>query len=91
MKIKLYNGLELNPIMVTGAHKFTQGANRDCLTFVFPETSLDELDSWFTEANCEVITIYKNDYDEDGNAIEVENLHSGYVIKNELTKKDVVI
>ena len=91
MKIKLYNGLELNPIMVTGASKFTQGANRDCLTFVFPETSLDELDSLFTEVNCEVITIYTIEKDEDGNEFMVENLHFGYVIKNELVKKDVVI
>lgn len=91
MKIKLYNGIELNPIMVTGAHKFYQGANRDCLTFVFPEMSLDELDENFSEANCEVITIYTEENTEDGDKIEIENLHFGYVIKNEIVKKDVVI
>ena len=91
MKIKLYNGLELNPIMVTGAHKFIQDANRDCLTFIFPETSLDELDKYFTESNCESIIIYSNDTDEKGNSIEIENVHSGYVIRDELTKKDVII
>lgn len=82
MKIILTNGTELTPIMVTGQSTYAHGAERDSLTFVFSETSLDELDSIFTETSCESIDII----DDDGN----EFIHSGYVIRTELTKKRVV-
>lgn len=83
MKVILTNGIEVTPIMVTGASKYVQGATRDCLTFVFAETSLDELDALFTEVNCETLILIGDD--------ESENIHSGYVIKTEILKKNVVI
>lgn len=83
MKAILNNTIELNPIMVTGARKFIAGANRDCLTFVFQETSMDELDEYFTEANCERITLVEDD--------GTEYVHTGYVVRSEITKKDVVV
>lgn len=62
MKIILTNGQELNPLMVTGGSRYVNGANRDCLNFVFPENaSMDELDSIFTEANCETIKLVGDD------------------------------
>lgn len=80
MKIILSNGMELNPIMVTGEHNYVHGANRDVLTFVFDNTlSMDELDSLFTEVNCESITIVGDD--------DSESIFNGYVIRTELTKK----
>ena len=81
MKIILTNGLELNPIMVTGAKKFVQNANRDTLTFVFGDTSLDEIDSVFTAENCERIIIVG-----DNNS---EAIHNGYVVRAELKKEKV--
>lgn len=83
MKIILTNGTELTPIMVTGAKKYVQGANRDALTFVFADTSLDEVDSIFTEANCENINIVGDD--------NSEAIHSGYTVRTELIKKLVEI
>lgn len=82
MKIILNDGTELTAIIVTGGQKYTQGANRDALTFVFSETSLDEIDAVFTEANCESVTLIGDD--------ESENIHKGYVIRTELTKKSVI-
>ena len=82
MKIILTNGTELNPIMVTGASKFVQGANRDTLTFVFNDSiSMDELDKIFTSSNCESINIIGDD--------ESEAIYSGYTIRAELNKKQV--
>lgn len=81
MKIILIDKTELNPIIVTGAPQYVQGANRDALTFVFPETSLDELDAAFTESNCESITIIGDD--------ESEAIHTGYTIRTELSKAQV--
>lgn len=79
MKIILTNGTELQPLMVTGAKRTVQGATRDCLSFVFDNTvSLDEMDSIFTEANCESINIIGDD--------ESEAIHTGYTIRAELKK-----
>lgn len=82
MKVIFTNGTELYPITVTGAPKYVQGANRDCLTFVFADTTLDDLDAVFTESNCESITLIGDDGS--------ENIHNGYVIRVELSKKIVV-
>ena len=57
MKIRLANGHELNPIMVTGEKRTVKGARRDCLTFVFGDTGLDDIDETFNEVNCEKITV----------------------------------
>lgn len=62
MKIILTNGQELQCIQVQGEHRYINGANRDCLKFIFPENaSMDELDSIFTEANCETIKLVGDD------------------------------
>lgn len=83
MIIKLTNGTELNPILVTGGHKYMQGASRDTLSFVFPvDASMDELDALFTAENCEAITIV------DG---ENEYIHHGYTIRAELKREPVVV
>ena len=83
MKVILNDGTIVTAIIVTGGQKYYQGANRDALTFVLPETSLDEVDAVFTEENCESITLVSDD--------ESENLHKGYVIRTELVKKPVVV
>lgn len=83
MKIILNDGTELTAIIVTGAPKYVQGANRDALTFVFADTTLDYLDTVFTESNCESITLIGDDGS--------ENIHNGYVIRVELSKKIEVI
>ena len=80
MKIILNNNKILNPIMVTGEHQYIQGVNRDVLTFVFDNTvSMDELDSVFSESNCESIVIVGDD--------NSESIFNGYVIRTELIKK----
>ena len=84
MKIILANGTEVNPIMVTGAKKNVQGANRDALTFVFSEEQgMDTLDAVFTETSCETITIVGNDGS--------EAIHTGYTIRATLEKKQVEV
>jgi hypothetical protein len=83
MKIILANGVELTPIMVTGAPKYVQGATRDTLDFVFAGCSLDELKTHFTEKNCEVINIIGDD----GSSA----IHEGYVIRAELVERNVEI
>ena len=84
MKIKLTNGAELSPIMVTGAQTYVQGAKRDTLSFIFPETeSMEALDAAFTEAACKSITIVGDD--------ESEAIHKGYVIRVELKKATIVV
>lgn len=83
MKIILSNGVELNALLVTGAKKYVQGANRDALTFIFDDTyDMNSLDSIFTESNCETVVLV----DDEG----TENLHKGYVLRTELVKKLVV-
>lgn len=80
MQIILNNNMVLQPIMVTGGHRYVQNANRDVLTFVFDNTvSMDTLDFLFTEPNCESITIIGDD--------NSESIFNGYVIRTELTKK----
>lgn len=84
MKIVLVNGVEIAPIMVTGATKYIQGANRDALTFIFDEThSMDELDAIMTETSCESINIIGDDGS--------EAIHTGYTIRAELVKKQVEV
>lgn len=82
MKIVLANGVEITSIMVTGATKYIQGANRDALTFIFGESySMDELDAIMTEAACESINIVGDNGS--------EAIHTGYTIRVELAKKQV--
>lgn len=82
MKIILATGVELAPIMVTGATKYVQGVNRDSLTFIFDESySMDELDNAFTEASFESIKIIGDDGS--------EAIYTGYTIYAELAKKQV--
>lgn len=84
MKIKLADGTEMLPILVTGAPKYIQGANRDTLSFVFPDwTALAYLDEMFTPENCENITIVNDN----GH----ENIHKGYTIRVELSKSSVEV
>lgn len=83
MKIILKNGVELFPILAQGGKKVVQGASRDTLYFVFSaETSLDELDSIFTAANCEAITVV------DG---ENEYVHRGYAIRDVLKREPALV
>lgn len=84
MIIKLANGNELNPIVVTGASRHIQGATRDTLSFVFPASEgMDAIDSAFTESACESITII----DDEGN----ENIYKAYTIRAELKKTSVEV
>lgn len=84
MKIILANGVELEPIVVTGAPHHVQGANRDTLSFVFAEEAgLEALDAAFTEEACESIAV-----------VESENasyIHKGYAIRAGLTKGSVAV
>ena len=87
MKIILKN-IELYPITVIGGRKNVQGANRDTLTFVFPaDTNMAELDSIFSAANCDSITI--ESVDENGKT--VINIHKGYTVRGELNKTVVCV
>lgn len=84
MKIKLTNGTELNPILVTGAQTNVQGAKRDTLTFVFPATeSLEALDKAFSASACESITIIGDDGS--------EAIHKAYTIRARLEKAMVEV
>ena len=84
MKIILANGQELPLLMVTGGSRQIQGANRDCLSFVFDNIiSLDELDKIFTESNCEIIKITGDD--DNTNAIYLD-----YTVRAELKKYNEV-
>lgn len=81
MKLILTNGLELNPILVTGEHKYIQNQDRDVLSFIFDSKySMDKLDSLFTESNCETIKLINENTEE-------ESVYNGYVIRVELIKK----
>lgn len=83
-KVILSNGVELNPILIKGANLYTQGANRDSLTFVFPATeSMEALDSAFSDSACESIIIFG----EDG----AENIYKHYVIRVKLEKAVVEV
>lgn len=84
MKVILCNGVELTPNTVTGTKRLVQGASRDTLTFVFPDgTSLDELDSTFSAANCERIIIIDD--------TDCEFVHNGYVVRAELKREPVEV
>lgn len=84
MIVKLADGIELTPIMVTGVKKTVQGVPRDTLTFVFPETEdMAELDTHFSTENCEVLTLTEGNGD--------EYIHNGYTIRVELSKKSVEV
>lgn len=79
MKIKLANNAELNPIMVTGAQTYVQGAKRDTLTFVFSATeSMEALDKAFSVTACESITIIGDDGS--------ESIHKAYTIRAKVEK-----
>ncbi len=84
MKIILNNEKELSPILVTGGTRMVQGASRDMLNFIFPETEdMAELDAAFSTANCESITIIGDDGS--------EAIHKGYTIRAELKKESVEV
>lgn len=87
MIITLNNGVSLNPIMATGGSSYVQGANRDVLIFVFPETeSMAELDAVFSAENCVSIAV-KEETEEGTN----EYIHTGYTIRAGLEKKPVEV
>ena len=84
MKIKLENGTELTPIMVTGGPRHIQGASRDTLSFIFSaDVSMTSLDEAFTADACDKITIVGDDGS--------ENIHTGYTIRAELKKESVEV
>lgn len=84
MKIVLNNGIELSPIIVTGAKRNVQGAVRDALSFVFHASEgMEALDALFTPENCESITIIENNGD--------EYIHNGYTIRSALNKESVEV
>lgn len=83
MKVILNNGVEVTPIIVTGEKRNIQNARRDVLTFVFGETSLDEIDGIFTTENCEKMVIVGND--------NSEAIYKGYVVRAELVKEMVEV
>lgn len=92
MKILLANGIELYPIIVTGGGKYINSAKRDTLNFIFPETtSLEELDSLFTDTNCESIRLYEDQVQADGSITTLEHIHTGYVIRAELSRTPMVV
>jgi hypothetical protein len=83
MKITLYDGTVLNPLVVTGTAKLVQGATRDVISFVFPgDTDLEELDRIFTPEACRTIIITGNGED---------YVHLGYIIRAELKKIPVEV
>lgn len=82
MKIKLSDGTMLDTIMVSGAQKYVDGQTRDTLTFWFAENAatMEQLDSVFSAQNCEEITLLGD---------EEEYRHTGYTIRDSLTKAPV--
>ena len=72
MKIKLSNGAELTPIVVTGAQIYVQGAKRDTLSF------MEALDAAFSATACESITIVGDDGS--------EAIHKAYTIRAKMEK-----
>lgn len=83
MIIKLTNNLELTALGVTGEKLNIQGARRDVLSFVFPaETSLDEIDSIFTDENCKSIALING---------ETEHIYNNYTIRVELKREPVQV
>lgn len=83
MKIILANGVEMNPIMVTGGMRTVQGATRDTLAFLFPASEdMAALDAAFSTDACESIAIVEG---------ENEYIHKGYTVRAELSKKSVEV
>ena len=83
MKITLANGMELNPILVSGGRRVVYGQSRDSLSFIFHATEgIEALDAVFTAENCESITI------EDA---EGSYIHKGYTVRVELSKNNVEV
>ncbi len=79
MRVILHNGIELTPVLVTGAQIQVQGAKRDSLTFVFPGSEgIDTLDTVFSDTACESIKII----DDNGN----ENIYKYYTLRAKLEK-----
>lgn len=79
MTIKLTN-TTLTATGVRGERIYYQGADRDCLTFIFDTSNtLDELDAAFTAEACEDITIVDDEH---------EYLHHGYTIRKSIEKTD---
>lgn len=84
MKIVLSNGIELNPIIVTGERRYVQRESRDSLIFVFPvDVGIEALDAVFTANNCESIKIFENE--------TISYIHKGYVIRAEAAIRSVQI
>lgn len=84
MKIILANGKELNPVLVTGAKTYVQGANRDTLSFIFHVTeSMEELDEAFSASACESITIVGDK--------GAESIHKAYTIRAKMEKAFVEV
>lgn len=85
MRIKLMNGTELSPLLITGETRQMQGARRDVLTFVFPNTeNIFRMDKLFSEENCGSISLL----DDNG---EVKHVYKGYVLRADLKKESVVV
>ena len=84
MKIILANGIELNPLLVTGAPVQLQGAKRDSLTFVFPASvGIEVLDEVFSDIACDSIKIIDD--------LGVENIYKHYTIRAKLEKAPMEI
>lgn len=84
MQIKLKDGTILSPILVTGREMNVQGALRDTLSFIFDaSSSMEELDSNFSQENCETITIVEDS--------GTENIYKGYTIRAEMSKASVEV
>lgn len=98
MKMILADGTKLYPILVTGEHRFLQGVNRDVFTFVFGDVDISEIDTLFTEANCETLKLYEEVEEQvevDGvvttRVVEVEYIHTGYTIRVDIRKTREVV
>ena len=84
MKIIFANGVELFPLVITGANRQFQGAYRDALTFTFaPTEDMTALDEAFSSSACESINIVGDD--------GTEAIHKAYTIMVELCKKPMEI
>lgn len=83
MKITLYDGTVLNPLIVTGTSKLVQGMTRDTLSFIFSgDTDLEALDRTFTPEACRTILVTNNNED---------YVYLGYIIRAELKKVPVEV
>lgn len=89
MTIKLI-GKTLDAIGVRGERVYYQGADRDCLTFLFDaaQKTLDEVDKEFTAEACESITIVEDPRPEEGQEQGKEYIHKGYVLRKGLEKAE---